>query len=104
VGDRVPVCLWIHGGRYYTEGSGAEILYNLSWFVNAAQQSKKPFIGIAINYRLGYWGFLAGKELTAEGSLNLGLRDQRKALEWVRENIAAFGGDPNKVTIFGESA
>lgn len=54
--------------------------------------------------RLGAHGFLAGEELTAEGSTNLGLRDQRLALQWVADNIEAFGGDPDKVTIWGESA
>lgn len=61
-------------------------------------------IFVAVNYRLSGFGWLAGKELQAEGSTNLGLKDQRKGLEWVAENIAAFGGDPEKVTIWGESA
>lgn len=57
-----------------------------------------------MNYRLSGFGFLAGKELQADGSTNLGLRDQRLALQWVADNIEAFGGDPTKVTIWGESA
>jgi len=63
-----------------------------------------PVIYVAVNYRLAGFGFLAGKELQQDGSTNLGLRDQRLGLEWVAENIAAFGGDPDKVTIWGESA
>ncbi len=64
----------------------------------------KPFIGVSINYRLSAWGFLHSNEVVGEGITNLGLRDQRMALHWAQENIAAFGGDPRKVTIFGESA
>jgi carboxylesterase type B len=52
----------------------------------------KPIIGVSINYRLSAWGFLNGKEVAASGNTNVGLRDQRKALEWVHENIASFGG------------
>lgn len=59
---------------------------------------------MAVNYRVSGFGFLAGKELAAEGSTNLGLRDQRLGLQWTADNIAAFGGDPDKVTIWGESA
>jgi carboxylesterase type B len=64
----------------------------------------KPIIGVSINYRLSLWGFLYSNEVVGEGITNLGLRDQRIALQWVQENIAAFGGDPEKVTIWGESA
>lgn len=64
----------------------------------------KPFIGVSINYRVSAWGWLFSNETRAEGVTNLGLRDQRLALAWVQENIAAFGGDPSKVTIWGESA
>ena len=65
---------------------------------------QKPVIYVAINYRLAGFGFLAGKEILADGSANLGLLDQRLALEWVADNIAAFGGDPDRVIIWGESA
>lgn len=64
----------------------------------------KPIIFVAVNYRVGGFGFLPGKEILADGSSNLGLLDQRLGLQWVADNIAAFGGDPDKVTIWGESA
>ncbi|KAL7654751.1 hypothetical protein ACMYSQ_006746 [Aspergillus niger] len=62
------------------------------------------WIHVSVAYRLGPWGFFNGVELANEGSLNLGLKDQRLALHWVKENIAGFGGDPSKVVIYGQSA
>jgi carboxylesterase type B len=59
---------------------------------------------VSIAYRLNTWGFIASTEVQGSGNTNLGLRDQRLALHWLQENIAAFGGDPSKVTIWGESA
>ncbi|KAL4926378.1 carboxylesterase/lipase family protein [Aspergillus undulatus] len=99
----LPVGVWIHGGGFVM-GSGADQRYNMSAIVANAQRIGKPFIGVTINYRLSSWGFLTSQEVTDSGVTNLGLRDQRLALQWVQENIAAFGGDPDKVTIFGESA
>lgn len=64
----------------------------------------KPFIAVTLNYRLSAWGFISSSEVSGSGNTNLGLRDQRLALHWIQENIAAFGGDPTKVTIWGESA
>lgn len=64
----------------------------------------KPFIAVTLNYRLSAWGFLSSSQVTGSGNTNLGLRDQRMALHWIQENIRAFGGDPDKVTIWGESA
>lgn len=64
----------------------------------------KPFIAVTLNYRLSAWGFLSSSEVSGSGNTNLGLRDQRMALRWIQENIRAFGGDPDKVTIWGESA
>lgn len=62
------------------------------------------FITVEIQYRLGAFGFLASEDVKDHGQLNAGLLDQRRALEWVKENIAAFGGDASRVTIGGESA
>ncbi|KAJ5632771.1 lipase 4 [Penicillium lividum] len=64
----------------------------------------KPVLGVSINYRVGGWGFLASQEILADGSANIGLYDQRMALQWLRENIAGSGGDPDQITIWGESA
>ena len=100
---KLPVAVWIYGGGFLFGGSSWP-LTNLSTFVNASQQAGTPIIAVSFNYRLGIFGFLAGSELAAEGNVNLGLHDQRLALRWINENIASFGGDPKKVTIFGESA
>ncbi|KAK0650346.1 Cholinesterase [Lasiodiplodia hormozganensis] len=99
----LPVAFWIHGGGY-TQGGGGDHRYNLSFIVQNGVEIGKPFIGVSTNYRLSAWGFLNGDAVQESGNTNLGLRDQRLALHWLQENIAAFGGDPDKVTIFGESA
>lgn len=89
------------GGLY----GGCSREWNMTSFVSQAVAAGKPVIAVSINYRLNAFGFLWGShELTAKGSANNGLRDQRTALRWLQENIAAFGGDPRKVTIFGQSA
>jgi para-nitrobenzyl esterase len=99
--ERRPVMVWIHGGGY-TRGSGSSPTYN------GENLAKKGVVVVTINYRLGIFGFLAHPELTKESDVhasgNYGLLDMIAALEWVQKNIAAFGGDPKRVTIFGESA
>ena len=100
-GEKLPVMVWIHGGAL-TRGSGANRTYDGAAF------AKKGVVLVTINYRLGPLGYLADPELTAESenhsSGNYGVLDQIAALKWVRKNIAAFGGDVGRVTIFGESA
>jgi para-nitrobenzyl esterase len=100
-GEKRPVMVWIHGGAL-TRGSGSTRVYDGTAFV------KKGVVLVTINYRLGPLGYLAHPELTAESpnhaSGNYGVLDQVAALKWVQKNIAAFGGDPRRVTIFGESA
>ena len=93
----LPVMFWIHGGGLVT---GSSTPYDPEPLV------KKGVIVVTINYRLGYLGFLAQSAIDAEGHLsgNYGLLDQQLALQWVRKNIANFGGDPDRITIFGESA
>lgn len=85
-------------------GGSQDRRYNLSFIVGNGKNIGKPFIAVSLNYRLSAWGFLGSRELAAEGATNVGLLDQRLALHWIQENIAAFGGDPNQVTIWGESA
>ena len=77
----------------------AEKRYNLSFIVEKLVSIGKPMIGVSVNNRLSAWGFLYSNEVAGTGNTNLGLRDQRLALHWLQENIAAFGGDPTKVTI-----
>jgi carboxylesterase type B len=79
-------------------------MYDGGPLVTNAMGMGKPYVFVAINYRVAGFGFMPGKEILADGAANLGLLDQRMALEWVADNIAAFGGDPDKVTIWGESA
>ncbi|KAF3393217.1 Lipase 1 [Talaromyces pinophilus] len=100
---KLPVLFWIHGGGFF-EGGSKDPRYNQSFLVQRSVEIGKPIIGVSVNYRLSGWGFLWGEEVAAAGVTNLGIRDQRLALHWVQENIAAFGGDPSKVTIQGESA
>ncbi|BGP03029.1 hypothetical protein NBRC10513v2_006754 [Rhodotorula toruloides] len=102
-GDKLPVGLWIYGGGYQMGGSG-DSRYNGSWVVERSVEMGKPIMFVSINYRVAALGFMASEELRKEGNVNLGLYDQRLALNWVQENIAAFGGDPAAVTIMGESA
>ncbi len=89
-----PVMVWIHGGAFIT-GSGANPIYQ-----GSALARRGNVVIVTINYRLGALGFLNTSSVTA----NVGMLDQITALKWVRDNIEAFGGDPNNVTIFGESA
>jgi para-nitrobenzyl esterase len=100
-GDKRPVMVWIHGGGW-TRGSGATPTYD------GAVLAKKGVVVVTTNYRLGPFGFLAHPELAKESperaSGNYAILDHVAALKWVQKNIAAFGGDPSRVTIFGESA
>ncbi|KAJ7639985.1 alpha/beta-hydrolase [Mycena polygramma] len=101
VSNHIPVVVWIHGG-FFTTGGSADLRYNATWLVEASVANGNPIMVVSINYRLASLGFLAGAALAEEGSLNLGLRDQRLALHWVQENIAKFGGDPGAVTVHGQ--
>ena len=99
-GDRLPVMVWIYGGGF-TMGATATPAYN------GELLAKRGVVVVSIAYRVGAFGFLAHPELSAEsghGSGTYGLQDQIAALGWIQRNIAGFGGDPDRVTIFGESA
>ena len=99
--DRRPVMVWIYGGGF-AGGSGG-----LAWYDGESLAAKGPVI-VTFNYRLGALGFFAHPDLAKEaghpGSGNYGMMDAIAMLQWVKRNIAAFGGDPNRVTIAGESA
>ncbi|KAF6813963.1 carboxylesterase family protein [Colletotrichum plurivorum] len=102
-GSDLPVLVWIYGGGF-TAGGSADPRYNTTYMVQQSVAIGKPVIAVSINYRVGGFGFLASNEVVAAGVANIGLFDQRLALKWIRENIGAFGGDPDAVTIWGESA
>ena len=99
--DRIPVFVWIYGGAF-NFGSTSDPMYN------GANLAKKGVVLVSIAYRVGQLGFLVDRELSSESphhvSGNYGILDMIAGLKWVKKNIAAFGGDPDKVTIFGESA
>ena len=100
-GEKLPVLVYIHGGSLQT---------GQPWYADYSGEglARKGILVVNLGYRLGVFGFLATEELAAEdpnhSTGNYGLMDQIKALEWVRDNIAAFGGDPDNVTLSGESA
>lgn len=125
-GDKLPVLFWIFGGGFELGGTA---MYDGGNVLSTAISAGKPIVFVAVNYRVSGFGFLGGKEILKDGSANLGLQDQRLGLQWVADNIEAFGqfpdfmwqgdagiytdmttvtfwtgGDPERVTIWGESA
>ncbi|KAJ5783754.1 uncharacterized protein N7518_009431 [Penicillium psychrosexuale] len=99
---KLPVAVWIHGGGHAL-GSASDILYEPDGLVKLAAADGLPLVYVGINYRLGLFGFATSGALIERKDTNAGLRDQRTALEWVRNNIESFGGDPNRVTVIGQS-
>ncbi|KAF2864350.1 alpha/beta-hydrolase [Piedraia hortae CBS 480.64] len=97
-GKKLPVYFFIQGGGFATNSNAN---YNGAGLINA---SGGNIVVVNFNYRVGPWGFLASKEVVSQGNLNAGLLDQRMALQWVQKYIHAFGGDPNHVTLGGDSA
>ncbi|KIM54024.1 hypothetical protein SCLCIDRAFT_1222315 [Scleroderma citrinum Foug A] len=100
-GGDLPVAVYIYGGGF-TEGYASA--YNGTNIVGRSVGLNAPIIYVSFNYRLNVFGFLGGKEVQQAGLGNLGLHDQRMALEWVQKYISVFGGDPEKVIIWGQSA
>ena len=97
-GAKLPVMVWIHGGGFVNGGSSPGVYSGASF-------ARDGVVFVSLNYRLGRFGFFAHPGLAAEGyGGNFGFLDQIAALKWVQANIAAFGGDPAHVTVFGESA
>ena len=100
INGNMPVMIWIHGGAYIT-GSSNSVIYDLD------SLPQHEIVLVTINYRLGPFGFLKLDEISngeIRSTGNEGLMDQKLAIEWVKDNIAEFGGDPDNITIFGESA
>ncbi len=109
--EPLPVMVWFHGGGNEFGSAGDEIPLGLGGLIFDGRilSERHDVVVVTINYRLGKLGFFAHPALAAEDPSwpyagNQGLLDQRAALEWVRDNVLAFGGDPGRVTIFGESA
>ncbi|OTB05521.1 hypothetical protein M426DRAFT_319794 [Hypoxylon sp. CI-4A] len=99
----LPVLVYIHGGSFWG-GFNQEITTLPDGLILESVANGLPVLHVAMNYRLGFFGFAQSDALESEGSENAGLRDQRLAIEWVRDNIEHFGGDPEKITIFGQSS
>ncbi|ETW82193.1 Esterase/lipase/thioesterase [Heterobasidion irregulare TC 32-1] len=100
-GEKLPVLVWIYAGGFE---NGQTAGFDGGVVVQRALNLGLPMIYVSMNYRLSLFGFLGGKEVKQAGVGNLGLHDQRQALRWIQRYISAFGGDTNKVTIWGESA
>jgi len=97
-----PVLVWIYGGGYT---AGEKSAHSAAGLIEASHaNSTEGIIFVSLNYRLGAFGWLSGPTLQSDGVANAGLYDQRLALHWVQDNIHVFGGDPNRVTVIGESA
>ncbi|KAH6662123.1 putative carboxylesterase [Halenospora varia] len=106
---RLPVFTWVHGGAYGF-GAGTDPMWDPSNLVLEALTLGKPFIAVNLNYRLGIFGFAATSAMIEAQhgdevrGVNFGLRDQKVGFQWIANNISAFGGDPQRITIAGQSA
>ncbi|KAI0348171.1 alpha/beta-hydrolase [Trametopsis cervina] len=100
--DKLPVLVWFYGGAF-TQGAASDPSFDPTRIIQRSVNINKPIIFVSTNYRVNTFGFLASAHVPA-GDLNAGLHDQRAALTFLQDNLAAFGGDPKKVTIWGQSA
>lgn len=98
--SNLPVMVSIYGGAFQS-GTGS---MDPKAMISESVKMNQPIIFVTFNYRLGPWGFLGGSAVLEEGNTNVGLHDQRQALEWIQDHISSFGGDKTQVMIFGESA
>ncbi|KAF2756378.1 carotenoid ester lipase [Pseudovirgaria hyperparasitica] len=112
---KLPIIMWIHGGGFEIgapyaalgetlAAPGLAVNYRPAGLVQTAVETDQPIIVASISYRLNAFGFSASKEMEEAGLLNLGIEDQRVAMQWIKKHISKFGRDPDKLTIFGESA
>ncbi|KAK4232947.1 Carboxylesterase [Achaetomium macrosporum] len=101
--DRLPVTVYIHGGSFIA-GDNHDPTILPDGKILESVRNGWPVVRVALNYRLSVFGFAQSEALKSEGSENAVLRDQRLGIEWVRDNIDQFGGDPHKITIFGQSS
>lgn len=93
--DGLPVLVWVYGGGFQ-QGYSGDAKYNLSHLIDMAASSEQPMIGVSFNYRTGILGFGYGSPFVSAGRANIGIHDQRMAYQWIHENIASFGGDPEE--------
>ncbi|KAF9238913.1 Alpha/Beta hydrolase protein [Melanogaster broomeanus] len=100
-GANLPVVVWIYGGAFE---SGDASAYNGTNVVSRSISLKSPVIYVSFNYRMNAFGFLGGKEVQAAGLGNIGLHDQRFALQWIQKYITLFGGNPEQVVVWGQSS
>ncbi|KAG6337021.1 hypothetical protein ID866_2081 [Astraeus odoratus] len=100
-GANLPVVVWIYGGGFMAGDASA---YNGTSIVARSMSLQTPIIYVSLNHRMNSFGFLGGQEVQAAGLGNLGLHDQRQALEWVQKYISVVGGNPEKVIVWGESS
>ncbi|OJJ85280.1 uncharacterized protein ASPGLDRAFT_124931 [Aspergillus glaucus CBS 516.65] len=103
VSAKLPIVVFLHGGGF-SGGSASESRYNLSYIVDRSTELSQPILAVSFNYRLSAWGFIYSNEVRDTGATNIGLRDQRFALALIQEKVAGFGGDPAKVTLWGQDS